>query len=130
MSHDTTAAKDLVVAQLRADLAALRARVAELVAALEFWRDLRNESKGLAYYHLNGKVAYWGEFDDPTDTALARAESATPAKHPDTERLDWLEGAPSERLAEVRRILWQQRNTCEATRAAIDAARKQGGAHD
>ena len=53
------------------------------------------------------------------------AESATPAKHPDTERLDWLEGAPSERLAEVRRILWQQRNTCEATRAAIDAARKQ-----
>ena len=57
--------------------------------------------------------------------ALARAESATPAKHPDTVRLDWLEGAPSERLAEVRRILWQQRNTCEATRAAIDAARKQ-----
>ena len=49
------------------------------------------------------------------------------AKHPDTERLDWLEFAPSERLAEVRRILWQQPNTCEATRAAIDAARKQEG---
>ena len=63
----------------REQISAFRARVAELVAALEFWRDLRNESKGLAYYHLNGEVAYWGEFDDPTDSALARAESATPA---------------------------------------------------
>ena len=56
-------------------------RNVELVAALKFWRDLRNESKGLAYYHLNGEVAYWGEFYDPTDAAIARAESATPAKH-------------------------------------------------
>ena len=56
---------------------------------------------------------------------MRERESAAPAKHPDTERLDWLEGAPSERLAEVRRILWQQRNTCEATRSAIDAASKQ-----
>lgn len=58
----------------------------------------------------------------------ADAIEATPAKHPDTVRLDWLEAAPSERLAEVRRVLWQQHNTCMATRAAIDAARKQGGA--
>ena len=53
------------------------------------------------------------------------AESATPAKHPDTERLDWLEEAPSERLADVRRIIWQQRDTCMVTRAAIDSAMKE-----
>ena len=57
--------------------------------------------------------------------ALARAESATPAKHPDTVRLDWLEEAPSERLADVRRIIWQQRDTCMVTRAAIDSAMKE-----
>ena len=57
-------------------------------------------------------------------------QSSTPAKHPDTVRLDWLEEAPSERLAEVRRILWQQRDTCTVVRAAIDAAHKQGGSHD
>lgn len=97
--------------QLAAKLEQAEQRNAELVAALRGalgWLEkgvVRSAHVALAH-------------------ALASAESATPAKHPDTERLDWLEGAPSERLAEVRRILWQQRNTCEATRAAIDAARK------
>ena len=87
-------------------------RNAELVAALREYKRLKG---------CHGEYRAWSDSAE----ALARAESATPAKHPDTERLDWLEGAPSERLAEVRRILWQQRNTCEATRAAIDVARKQ-----
>ena len=56
---------------------------------------------------------------------MRELESAAPAKHPDTERLDWLEEAPSERLADVRRIIWQQRDTCMVTRAAIDSAMKE-----
>ena len=53
---------------------------------------------------------------------LARAESATPAKHPDTEIVDWLEVDPQARLAEVRRLIFTDRDT---VREAVHAARKQ-----
>ena len=39
---------------------------------LEWWRSLRDASNGLAGYHLNGDVAKWGEFEDPTDAVLAK----------------------------------------------------------
>ena len=105
--------------ELSREHAALRARVAELEAQIE--RDAWTLSPEMVQTRNDQLAAKL----EQVEQLLASAESATPAKHPDTERLDWLEGAPSERLAEVRRILWQQRNTCEATRAAIDAARKQ-----
>lgn len=73
-------------------------------------------------------------------SALARAESATPAKHPDTVRLDWLEktgmcfrGADklAEQTDDVRWEAWIVGNETEwayyDARAAIDAA-MQGGA--
>ena len=117
------------MAQARIDQ--LAARVAELEAAL---REI------VECVDVDGAdEKYDREIQRICAIALARAESATPdhipdaakmvsatpAKHPDTVRLDWLESAPSERLAEVRRVLWQQHNTCMATRSAIDAARKQ-----
>ena len=98
------------LARVTAKLEQAEQRNAELEAALRdaFHRHIRSLAEA--------ELARYGHPD---------FAGKLPAKHPDTERLDWLEGAPSERLAEVRRILWQQRNTCEATRAAIDAARKQ-----
>ena len=98
--------------ELSREHAALRARSAELEAQIE--RDAWTLSPEMVQTRNDQLAAKL----EQAEQLLARAES-------DTERLDWLEGAPSERLAEVRRILWQQRNTCEATRAAIDAARKQ-----
>ena len=100
--------------ELSREHAALRARVAELEAQIE--RDAWTLSPEMVQTRNDQLAAKL----EQAEQLLARAES-------NTERLDWLEGAPSERLAEVRRILWQQRNTCEATRAAIDAARKQEG---
>ena len=58
--------------------------------------------------------------------ALARAESATPAKHPDTERLDWLEDLFS--ITAENGATWRNFMTSvheRGFRAAIDAARKQ-----
>ena len=68
---------------------------------------------------------------------LARSESATPDKHPDTERLDWLAGTTNgvsfafgsgKPIVSLGAAFPQF--TGEDLRAAIDAARKQGGAHD
>ena len=53
----------------------LEAQNARLRAALEWWRGLRDESRGVAGYHLNGDIAYWGEFEDPTDAALNGGEA-------------------------------------------------------
>lgn len=44
----------------------------------------------------------------------------------DKERMDWLECEPTGRLAEARRIVWQQRDTSTAVRAAINVAMKEG----
>lgn len=106
------------VSRMAQDLATLRARIAELEAAL---RDMRDACKGEpAMNHQK-----YDALGIRVNNLLTRAESATPAKHPDTVRLDWLEEAPSERLADVRRIIWQQRDTCMVTRAAIDSAMKE-----
>ena len=55
-----------------------------------------------------------------------KLERENTALRKDKERLDWLEASPSDRLAEARRIVWQQRDTSTAVRAAIDAAMKEG----
>lgn len=103
--------------QLAAKLEQAEQRNAELVAALDY-------------------IAKWVEADGADEKydreilrvcALARVESATPAKHPDTEIVDWLEVDPQARLAEVRRLIFIDRDT---VREAVHAARKQGGAHD
>jgi hypothetical protein len=51
------------------------ARCQELTRALEFcrdrlesWETLMSEATGVAGWHLNGKVAEWGELDEPTMT--------------------------------------------------------------
>ena len=62
----------------------------------------------------------------------ARAESATPAKHPDTVRLDWL-ASNKQSGGKAFCLQWTFRDNNNQTniRDAIDAARKQGGsAHD
>lgn len=74
------------------------------------------------------KPDYWtrcGQCDsniEDAKEALARPAAGEPAKHPDTERLDWLEGDPQTRLAEVRRLIFTDRDTA---RESIDAARKE-----
>ena len=59
---------------------------------------------------------------DSLRSALARHAAGEPAKHPDTERLDWLEIDPQARLAEIRRLIFTDRDT---VREAIEAARKE-----
>ena len=110
--HRNNAPFDWVVLTIE-EVAKLRADLARVTAELEHHKSVK-ETIDSAHKELSREHA----------ALRARVESATPAKHPDTVRLDWLEEAPSERLADVRRIIWQQRDTCEATRAAIDAARK------
>lgn len=56
---------------------------------------------------------------------LARADAELAALRRDKERMDWLECDPTGRLAEARRIVWQQRDTSTAVRAAIDATAKE-----
>ena len=36
----------------------------ELLAALQGMIDIASDSQGVAGYHLNGTVAYWGEFEE------------------------------------------------------------------
>lgn len=126
-------------ATLASNLAKASKRNAELVAALDYiakWVEADGSDEKYDREILRVCALARAESgaplpmrEDPryrgTDFRSARAESATPAKHPDTERLDWLEEAPSERLADVRRIIWQQRDTCMVTRAAIDSAMKE-----
>ena len=54
---------------------------------------------------------------------LARADAELAALRWDKERLDWMEASPSDRLAEVRRLLFLR---CETARESIDAAMKGG----
>lgn len=72
-----------------------RARVAELVAAL---RELHWRFKDIPDGCDHSVGVCWCSEIAALDKAaglLARAESASPAEHPDTERLDWLEAQPS-----------------------------------
>ena len=60
------------------------ARVAELVAALRlarYWSKECGVIRSMSFQEVCAEI----------DPILARAESATPAKHPDTEIVDWLE---------------------------------------
>jgi len=102
-------------------------RVAELVAALP---------------EMIAMARAWRSTDgDPaTDfvrrlEALDRAESATPAKHPDTERLDWLENRPCNSFASLgidysheervyRTDAINSEGVHPSLRAAIDAAKE------
>ena len=86
---------------------------AELAAALTDIRDMPEYDQDDAH-RLRGMAKVF----------LARFESAAPAKHPDTEIVDWLEVDPQARLAEVRRLIFIDRDT---VREAVHAARKQGG---
>ena len=115
---------------LASELGQVKQRNADLVAALREVDEIVNDANHSAEDRLcaaaNRLLNTSAESATPDHIPdAAKMVSATPAKHPDTVRLDWLESAPSERLAEVRRVLWQQHNTCMATRSAIDAARKQ-----
>lgn len=83
------------------ELETLRARVAELVAAL---REILNELPygSASKETLEAELKHWNPFTQNealraqierilrTREALARVESAAPAKHPDTERLEAL----------------------------------------
>jgi len=92
-------------------------RIAELEAALRKIAAQKPE-----------KPDYWtscGQCDsniEDAKDALARPAAGEPAKHPDTERLDWLEIDPQARLAEIRRLIFTDRDT---VREAIEAARKE-----
>ena len=101
--------------QLAAKLEQAEQRNAELVAALRLALGAL-EARGVSVKDApkNSQIAHW--------YALARAESAMPAKHPDTEIVDWLEVDPQARLAEVRRLIFIDRDT---VREAVHAARKQ-----
>ena len=103
-------------------------RVTELEAALRDAVGMLEELDGLD----------WGEEGMPFDVdfnhfakVLARVESATPAKHPDTERLDWL-ASNKQSGGGAFCLQWSFRDNNNQTniRDAIDAARKLGGAHD
>ena len=115
--------------QLAAKLEQAEQRNAELVAALRDAVGMLEELDGLD----------WGEEGMPFDVdfnhfakVLARAESATPAKHPDTVRLDWL-ASNKQSGGKAFCLQWTFRDNNNQTniRDAIDAARKLGGsAHD
>lgn len=131
----------------REQISALRARVAELEAeAKKFPWELAGKTTRLEQRNAELVVALRGALGwlekggvrsahVALANALARAESstqavvqdslttgATPSKHPDTERLDWLlaNGDPL--------VAWINTDSIVVeSRAAIDAARKQGG---
>lgn len=52
------------IESLRQERDKLRARVAELEAALQGMLDIVADSRGVAGYHLNGDTAEWDEFDE------------------------------------------------------------------
>jgi hypothetical protein len=60
---------------MAAKIAELERRNAELAAALQWWSELTQESKGVAGWHLNGDIAPWSKFDlpgsDPADILAA-----------------------------------------------------------
>ena len=85
------------------------ARVKELAGAL---REVLDAPDSTVSEHLYNRM----------EQVLASHAAGEPAKRPDTERLDWLEIDPQARLAEIRRLIFTDRDT---VREAIDAARKE-----
>ena len=99
----------------RAEQAELRN--AELVAALREIIEWVDED--------GADEKYDREIQRLCATALARAESATPAKHPDTKRLDWL--CSDTEAANYFLTESIHAHSPDCLRDALDAARKQGG---
>lgn len=112
--------------QRNAELEATLRKLAEFVGHLH---SLEREDGGTGGVDVADLAGLLLEVND------VLAESATPAKHPDTERLDWLERKHEESNGQhylVECSITYNGNTgapplFPATRAAIDAARKQGG---
>ena len=112
------------------DRNALRARVSELETALRKCQSFLNEWRDC----LAGVQMTEADFDNTSGllearSALARAESAAPVKHPDTVRLDWL-ASNKQSGGKAFCLQWTFRDNNNQTniRDAIDAARKLGGA--
>ena len=111
------------MAQARIDQ--LAARVAELEAALRKCQAFLNEWRDC----LAGVQMTEADFDNTSGllearSAIARAESApTPAKHPDTVRLDWL-ASNKQSGGKAFCLQWTFRDNNNQTniRSAIDAA--------
>lgn len=103
-----------VIENLRRQVADTQVRLDAALDDIERWRTatakLRDASEEA------GRVA---------NEQLSRADAELAALRRDKERMDWLECEPTGRLAEARRIVWQQRDTSTAVRAAIDAAMKE-----
>lgn len=135
--------------QLEADCSALRARVDELlkengkiaaqgaehaaqaIAAEQRVAELETALRRISEASVS--EAAWMQL--VALGALARAESATPAKHPDTEIVDWM-GRHAEDWEEYLQGspdgCWHRRHGASAWlecsfREAVNAARKQGG---
>ena len=104
-------------------------RNAELVAALRPIYALRKNCEGdIGWRGQKDAKVGWVTVRDilALEQALARAESATPAKHPDTVRLDWL-ASNKQSGGKAFCLQWTFRDNNNQTniRDAIDAARKQ-----
>ena len=102
-------------------------RKAELVEALREVDEIVNDANHSAEDRLcaaaNRLLNTSAESATPDHIPdAAKMVSATPAKHPDTEIVDWLEVDPQARLAEVRRLIFIDRDT---VREAVHAACKQ-----
>ena len=100
------------IENLRRQVADTQVRLDAALDEIERWRTatakLRDASEEA------GRVA---------NEQLARADAELAALRWDKERLDWMEASPSDRLAEVRRLLFLR---CETARESIDAAMKGG----
>lgn len=97
----------------------------ELVAALE--KIAKSDPLSNGRYAAHNAAQALARAESATAAVVKDSlttESGTPAKHPDTEIVDWLEVDPQARLAEVRRLIFIDRDT---VREAVHAARKQGG---
>lgn len=99
----------------------LRAQKAELVAALERIKSVTGD-EAETWEEVAGWMARQAIY------ALARAESATPTKHPDTERLDAIEDGGLDVFESHGEWYVGAAEPCRTLRAALDTARKQGGA--
>ena len=126
-------------------------RNAELVAALRpiyalrkncegdiGWRGQKDAKVGwvtvrdiLALEQALARAEFAESKSHPNPPEIRTRESATPAKHPDTVRLDWL-ASNKQSGGGAFCLQWSFRDNNNQTniRDAIDAARKLGGAHD
>ena len=60
---------DARIAEQEGEIAELKAKIAGLREALGNIMDIIDNSQGLCGWHLNGDIAYWGEFSDLLEEA-------------------------------------------------------------